>query len=102
MVLKIFESERMLLQKARQLHKEVLGDKKKFGRFQESQKEEKNELDKLRADLMKADADKQMVEEQVMIKSLQQAELKRQLKDADDDRRRMEQERMEQLEPKLR
>lgn len=102
MVLKIFESERMLLQKARQLHKEVLGDKKKFGRFQESQKEEKNELDKLRADLMKADADKQMVEEQVMIKSLEQAELKRQLKDADDDRRRMEQERMEQLEPKLR
>merc|ERR1712166_1548399 len=102
MVLKIFESERMLLQKARQLHKEVLGDKKKFGRFQESQKEEKNELDKLRADLMKADADKQMVEEQVMIKSLEQAGLKRQLKDADDDRRRMEQERMEQLEPKLR
>jgi len=102
MVLKIFESERMLLQKARQLHKEVQGDKKKFGRFQESQKEEKNELDKLRADLQKADADKQMVEEQVMIKSLEQAELKRQLKDADDDRRRMEQERMEQLEPKLR
>lgn len=102
MVLKIFESERMLLGKARQLHKEVLGDKKKFGRFQESQKEEKNELDKLRAELAKAETDRQMVEEQVMIKSLEQAELKRQLKDADDDMRRMEQERMEQLEPKLR
>jgi len=102
MVLKIFESERMLLQKARQLHKEVLGDKKKFARFQESQKEEKSELEKLRAELSKADADKQIVEEQVMIKNLEQAELKRQLKEADEDRRRLEQERMEQLEPKLR
>jgi len=102
MVLKIFESERMLLQKARQLHKEVLGDKKKFARFQESQREEKAELDKLRAELAKADADKQIVEEQVMIKNLEQAELKRQLKEADEDRRRLEQERMEQLQPKLR
>lgn len=102
MVLKIFESERMLLQKARQLHKEVLGDKKKFSRFQESQREEKAELEKLRAELSKADADKQIVEEQVMIKNLEQAELKRQLKEADEDRRRLEQERMEQLEPKLR
>lgn len=41
MVLKIFESERMLLQKARALNKEVIADQKKFQRFQESQKQEK-------------------------------------------------------------
>jgi len=51
--------------------------------------------------MAKADAERQIVEEQVMIKTLEQAELRRQLKEADDDRRRMEQERMEQLEPKL-
>ena len=51
--------------------------------------------------MAKADAERQIVEEQVMIKTLEQAELRRQLKEADDDRRRMEQERMEMLEPKL-
>ena len=75
MVLKTFESERMSLRKARQLGK-------MFSRFQESQKEEKNELDKLRTEqLYKAETDRQMVHEQVMTKSLEQAELKWQLKD---------------------
>ena len=41
MVLKIFESERTLLQRARALNKEVIADQKKFTRFQESQKQEK-------------------------------------------------------------
>jgi len=101
MVLKIFESERVLLQKARSLNKEVISDQKKFARFQESQKQEKDELESLRAEMAKADAERQVVEEQNMIKTLEQAELRRQLKEAEDDRRRMEKERMEQLEPKL-
>ena len=41
MVLKIFESERMLLGKARALNKDVVSDQKKFQRFQETQKQEK-------------------------------------------------------------
>merc|ERR1711985_20985 len=65
MVLKIFESERVLLQRARTLNKEVLADQKKFQRFQESQKQEKDELESLRAEMQKADAQRQGVEEQV-------------------------------------
>jgi len=101
MVLKIFDSERTLLQKARTLNKEVTNDQNKFKKFTESQKQEKDELESLRAEMAKADAERQVVEEQVMIKTLEQAELRRQLKEADDDRRRMEQERMQMLEPKL-